>query len=106
MITLSVLSTQYVQVPIDTTFNGTPYNPTPDTVQMAFMLSPPDANPGSGDWKTASWVNLPPGGYAIRCLVGAANGGNVLPVANYNIWVKIADSPEVPVQNVGILRIV
>lgn len=105
MITLSVLDTRYVQVPLDTTFNGVPYNPTADVVQMAFMPSPPDANPGSGDWKAASWVTFP-GGYAVRCLVGTLNGGNVLTVGNYNIWTKVIDNPEVPVQNVGILRIV
>jgi hypothetical protein len=105
VITLSVLSTQYVQVPVDTTFNGTPFNPTGDPVAMAFMPSPPDANPGSGDWKTAVWQTLPNGVYAVRLLIGPGTGGLVLTVGNYNIWLRITDNPEIPTQNVGILRI-
>lgn len=104
MITMSVLSTQYVMVPVDTTANGAPYNPTADVVQMAFMLTPPGSNPGVSDWKTASWVTTSSGNYTVRCLVGPA--GTALAVGNYNVWIKITDNPEVPVQNVGILSIV
>lgn len=106
MITLSVLDTRYIQVTVDTTFNGAAFNPTADPVAMAFLPSPPDANPGSGDWKTASWQTLPAGVYAVRCLVGPANSGNPLAVGTYNIWVRITDNPEVPVENVGLLHIV
>lgn len=105
MITMSVLSTQYVQIPVDTTFNGTQYDPTADVVQMAFMLTPPGLNPGNSDWKTASWVSPGSGLYAIRCLVGPG-GSNPLSVGNYNVWVKVTDNPEVPVQVAGILAIV
>ena len=106
MITMSVLTTQYVQVPIDTTFNGSPYNPTADVVSMAFMPTTTNANPGVSDWKTASWVTPVAGSYAIRCLVGPSNGGNILTVGSYNIWVKIADNPEVPIEEVGIITII
>jgi hypothetical protein len=105
MITMSALSTQYVQVPIDTTFNGTPYNPTADAVAMAFMPSPPGAAPGTSDWKTGRWATLAPASWAARCLVGPATGGVALAVGVYTIWVQITDNPEIPTASVGLLQI-
>lgn len=103
MITMSALSTQYIQVPVDTTSDGFPYDPTADPVSMAFTVS---GNPSDADWHTALWHDLPPTGYVVRCLVGPANGGVVLPVGLYGMWVRITDSPEVPVENAGLLNIV
>lgn len=94
---LSVLSTEYVEVPITA-----PDNPTADTVQMAFILN--GASPGSGDWKSAIWTTVN-GVYYACCLVGPGSGGVVLAVGSYKVWVKITDNPEVPVRAPGNLTV-
>ena len=102
MITLSRLSTEYVLIEVAATISGVPVNPTGDTAQMAFMKS--GAIPGSGDWHAASWETAGTV-YYTRCLVGPANGGVVLAPGTWNIWVKVADSPEVPVRSPAQLQI-
>ena len=96
---ISQLSLQYVFVPVSVTaLDGTPYNPTGDTVELAFM---PQATqvPSSGDWQTAGWASsttnvLQP--YSAYCLVGP--GGTIqLGVGTYVIYVKITDVDEIPV---------
>ena len=108
VITISSLSTEYIQVPVEATVAGNAYNPTSDVVQFAFKL--PDAgNPTSGDWHNGSWDTTATGGYLAQCLVGPGVGGVVLAASSpaaYTIWVKITDSPEVPVHNAGLLKIV
>jgi hypothetical protein len=103
---LSQLATEYVLVPVTVTKAGEPYNPTGDTVQFAFA---PTATyvPQSADWQTGSWVTdttnvLYP--YSAQCLVGPAGTIN-LGIGNYVIYVKITDSPEIPVLTAGYLQI-
>lgn len=97
--TLSSLSIEYVRFEVVDEFAGT--NPTTLTVLIAFP-SRGDA-PVSGDWKTATW-ETEAGKYYARTLVGT--GGAVLAAGNYDVWVKLTDSPEVIQRNVGRLRIV
>lgn len=96
----SVLSCQYVPVLV----KAEAATPTSDTVQMAFVAS---GDPQSGDWNTASWAaqqNLPTTQGIAQCLVGP--GGTIaLATGTYTIWVKVTDSPEVPVQVAGLLTI-
>lgn len=98
-ISISHLSLQYVNVPVKAlTLSGAAYNPTADTVVMAFM---PQAtqSPQLADWQTAIWATrsgdiLNP--YAACCLVGP--GGTItLGIGTYIIYVKISDNPEIPV---------
>jgi hypothetical protein len=92
----SVLSTQYVQVPVTARGTAGSYNPTGDTVQFAFTpLSYPVTSPSS--WATGSWVTYPGPAYWAQCLVGPANGGTALSIGTYQVWLMITDSPEVPV---------
>lgn len=101
---MSRLSTQYVQVPVEAIVNGSAYNPTADTVQMAFMAG--WALPGNTDWLTASWSDsTAPGIWLAQCLVGPANSGKNLEPGTYAIWVRITDHPEVPVFTPGSLVI-
>lgn len=102
--TQSALSTELVQIKVAVTVNGAPYNPSSDVVAMAFM--PSGTNPTTSDWKTGSWQTDPGPTYWAQCLVGPANGGVVLAVGSYVVWLKIVDNPEVPVRQVGILQIV
>ena len=106
-ISISHLSLQYVGIPVKTvTLTGAAYNPTSDTVQMAFM---PQATqfPGNSDWQAAIWATLPGNviyPYAAYCLVGP--GGTVNPgMGTYVMYLKITDSPEIPVLVPGYLEI-
>jgi len=97
----STLSLQYVTAQI-TVQAG---NPTADTVQFAFTTA--GADPQPSDWKTGSWATvtgLPTGVYVAQCLVGPS-GAVQLTAGTYQVWVKITDSPEIPVLQAGTLQI-
>lgn len=103
---MSHLSVDYVQVPVSAHQAGTSYNPTGDTVQWAFL---PQATqvPGSGDWVAGSWDTVASNvlyPYAAKCLLGTA-GTTALTTGDYVAWVKITDSPGVPVLIAGNLEI-
>jgi hypothetical protein len=100
---ISVLSTEYVKVSVAQSVSGAVYNPTADTVQFAFLTSQ-TANPATNDWVTGSWETAGTRYYA-RCLLGPGAGGHPLAVGTYFVWLKITDSPEVPVRDVGTLRV-
>jgi hypothetical protein len=101
MAEMSVLDLEYVEVPVAFTIQGVVQNPTADAVQLAFPSAGVD--PVAGDWVTGSWeAGGPP--YVARALVGP--GAKVLGKGNYDVWVKVTDSPEVPVKKSGFLKIV
>lgn len=106
MLTLYAASLEYVRVPMAVEKSGAPYDPTADTVVMAFIAGP--AAPTSGDWKTASWdtdASTYPPTYYAQCLVGP--GGTVtLAAGTWTVWVKVTDSPEVPVKRAGQMKVV
>jgi hypothetical protein len=93
------LSLQYLGVPVTAvTLTGAAFNPTGNTVQMAFM---PQAtqSPQTSDWQAAIWGTntsnvLQP--YTAFCLIGP--GGTIqLGTGTYVIWVKVQGNPEIPV---------
>jgi len=103
---MSHLSLDYVQVPVTASQAGTSYNPTADTVQFAFMPQATQA-PQNADWVAASWDTAPTNilfPYTAKCLVGTG-GATALTLGTYYTYVKIQDSPEVPVNVVGHLQI-
>jgi hypothetical protein len=98
-IAISHLSLVYVFVPVSVTaLNGGSYNPTSDAVQMAFMPQVTQV-PQVSDWQAANWQSVPSNilePYSVYCLVGP--GGTIqLGIGTYVIYVKITDSPEIPV---------
>ena len=100
----SVLSTQYVQVPVTAFGTAGTYNPAGDPVAFAFVpVTYPVTEPAS--WATGSWATYPGPAYYAQCLVGPANGGTALSIGLYSIVVKITDDPEVPVLWPGTLAI-
>lgn len=103
-ISVSSLSTQYILVPVRAFKAGVLFNPTADTVQLAFMVS---GTPGTSDWKTGSWASTTAvnGVYLAQILIGPKNSGVVLALGSYTIWVQITDNPEIPVMAVGSLAI-
>lgn len=106
MLTLSTASLEYVRVPMSAESAGAAVNPTGDTVQMAFLAG--SGPPAGGDWKTASWdtdaTTYPPT-YSAQCLVGPS-GTVTLAAGIYSVWVKVTDSPEVPVKRAGQMKVV
>lgn len=103
VLTISSLSTEYVQVPVAATAAGVAINPTTDVVQFAFMAT---GSPGTTDWKLGSWQTIAPNTYLAQCLVGPGSGGVPLTAGTtYSIWIKVTDNPEVPVRQVGLLKI-
>ena len=97
-VAFSQLSLQYLYVPVSAVKNGAAYNPTGDPVAMAFM---PQATqvPQSADWQTAGWTTTQNAvyPYSAGCLIGP--GGTIaLTVGTYVVYVRVTDSPEVPVQ--------
>ena len=100
---ISALSLEYVRVPVAAKQAGAVVNPTADTVTMAFSAAGVD--PVAGDYKTASWetdATTTPSTYYARCLVGPA-GTVTLAAGTYEVWVKVTDSPEIPVKRSGTL---
>ena len=104
-VTISSLSTQYVQVPVRVWSQGVPYNPTGLTVQMAFVSG--WSGPTDDDWNTASWASTSTvnGFYLAQCLVGPGSGAVDLAVGTWNVWTLVEGDPEEPVQVSGTLTI-
>lgn len=98
---LSTASVEYVQVPVFAVENGDAVNPTNLTVTMGFATG--DSQP---TYVTASWDTddrTTPPVYRAQCLVGSAV---TLTAGLYRVWVKVVDSPETVVREVGLLRVV
>lgn len=106
MITRSILDTEYLVYPVAFVIGGTAQNPTGDSVQFAFMPNPANQNPGGGDWHNGTWITTGTGTYMAQVLVGPANSGINLTAGLYNVWIKITDMPEVPVNIIDLLQIV
>jgi hypothetical protein len=99
-------SLEYVQVPVHAESSGAQINPTTDAVHMAFL--PGSQAPEAGDWKSGSWdtdATTTPTTYRAQCLVGPS-GTVTLTRGTYAVWVKITDSPEVPMRPVGSLKVI
>ncbi len=101
---ISAASTEYVQVPVAADVNGSAVDPTSLTVSMGFGLT--DAQPTyvAASWDTDDRTNPPT--YRAQCLVGPDGGAAELEAGLYRVWVKVADSPETVVRQVGLLRVV
>ena len=97
---ISGQSTEYVKVPVAARASGAVVNPTSDVVAMALPYK--GVAPVSGDWKAASWETdstTTPATYYARLLVGPA--GTAYQAGTYDCYVKVTDSPEVPVLLAG-----
>lgn len=100
---MSTATKQYVWVDVAATKAGLVYNPTADTVQMAFVAA--GTTPVSGDFKSAVWdTDAAHGIYSAGCVVGPG-GTTTLSAGVYRVWVKVTDSPEIPIQEAGTLVI-
>lgn len=97
-------SLEYVTAEVDATLAGAPFDPTGDTVEMAFI--PLDqVEPGGADWVAASWETVGSGltvRYLSKCLVGPA-GATTLAPGLYQVFVRVQDVPEIPVKQAATL---
>lgn len=103
IIVRSVLSTDWVRIKVSAVVNGVYVDLSQDVVQFAFPVSA--VAPVSGDWKTGSWTTTTQvGQYWAQILVGPT-GSPVLAVGVYDIWIKVFDTPAVPTELRGQIRI-
>jgi len=100
--TISALSKEYIRVKVDAEKSGVTYDPTGDVVTFAFTTvnSPVGATWLAGTWETVN------GEHFARCMVGPAGTVTLVAGNTYIVWVKITDSPEVPIKNAGILQVI
>ena len=99
MQTLSSLATEFVRFHVTATLaDGTTLDLSNDTVQMAFV--PVGQKPATGDWRTATWVEP-----NVTGLLVGPDGGTVLAVGAYDVWLQVLDSTEHPTAKYDTLRI-
>jgi len=102
---VSSLATVYVKSDITDKVSGLSVDITGDAVQAAFVA--PGTDPDVGDWNSAIWqtdATTTPTTYTACCLVGPA-GVITLAKGRYEMWVKVTDSPEVPVLPAGAIEV-
>jgi hypothetical protein len=99
------MSTKYIDFNIGTVENlrarvvvsGDAVDPTGLVVELALVAE--GALPGGGDWETGTWENGGPPYYA-HVLAGV--GQTIDPTAGtYDLWLKLTDSPEIPIRLAG-----
>ncbi len=97
---ISVLSKEYRSWPVTATEAGVPVDPTDDPVYLAFAA---DADPPAGDdFVAAEWETIG-GAHFARVLIGP--GALELAAGAYRVWVKVTDSPEIPVLPIDTLSV-
>lgn len=100
---MSVLSTEYVLIPVQALVDGLSTDPTIYPVQFAFTAIGVD--PDLSDWVNGSWqAGTTNGLYMAQCLVGPT-GTITLTPGLWSIWIQITGNPEVPVLQPGLLQI-
>lgn len=103
MLSIPALSTEYIRVQVSAVKSGVAADPTADGVQFSF----PSEGTDPVTWYVGSWETvtsaLGVSTYYARCLVGPSGGVVNLVTGKYDIWVKVTDSPEIPVLNAGTL---
>lgn len=97
---------EYVYLPVKATNSaGASVDIDALTVEAAFVAGLDD--PAEDDWVAATWEAGGPdsaGYYQARVLIGT--GGDVeLAEGAWQAWVRVTDSPEVPVRHVGQLNV-
>ena len=95
--TIFATSVDYVSVPVVPRVKGELVDPTGDTVEMAFIPTS-QVEPQESDWHAASWSTVGQDAgvqYLANCLVGP--GAVELDAGVYSVFVRVTDSPEVPV---------
>lgn len=98
---ISTASKEYRSWPVIATVAGVPVNPTTGAVALAFKAD--GTVPLVGDFVAATWVTTP-SGYTARILIGTG-GDVVLAAGHYRVWLKVTDTPEIPVLPIDTLTV-
>jgi hypothetical protein len=93
-------SLEYVQCVVQVSAGNEAYNPTADEVQFAFVQG--SSYPST--WYTGSWTQNLQSQYVAQCLIGPAGTVTLTP-AQWTVWVKITDDPEIPIRTAGTVTI-
>lgn len=103
-IQMSSLSSEFIRSRVSAIEAGVAVDPTSDVVGFAFELLAvtEPASFTTGTWETDS--SGPDPVYYARIQIGPG-GDIVLANGEYYGWLKITDSPEIPVRRIGRLRI-
>ena len=104
---ISALATDTITWPVTATVNGVSYDPTGDTVRMAFTAL--TAQPAGTDWVTGTWGAGPLPGtwppiWLAGCLIGP-NGDASLTVGEYQVWVQVTDGTHTRIFQPGTLTV-
>jgi hypothetical protein len=99
---LSVLTRQYVELPVVYKVAGVEADPTGFPVRSAFVAE--GAEPEEDDFVAGTW-GTSDDGYVALALVGP-DGDHELTVGSYDGWVEVTATPEKVVALVDKLRIV
>lgn len=90
---------EYLKVTVEATRNGVAVDPSAGSVEFAFPLAgdpPSQWFPGGWERSNRTWF--------ARCLIGPGSPAN-LPEGVYAVWVRVANAPERPAREVGVLEI-
>ncbi len=104
-VTLSVLSTEYLRVPVYAKVAGKFVSLANATVHMAIIGPAPTASPVTGDWFLGAWdYDSTLETYFAQSLIGPS--GHSVTVGTHSVWLKVTLSPEAVVRRVGTLVVV
>lgn len=108
MLKIRATSLSYVRARVSARASGAAVNPTSDTVAVAFETTDAAPAAAAASWKSATWdtdTSTTPTTYRAQCLVGPSGTVN-LSAGTYYMFVKVTDSPEVPIMYSGIVQVV
>lgn len=89
---ISAASTEAIAIPVSHLVVGPPLDIT--TLAVSVALTPPDTNPVT--WAPATWQTINSQTCAV-VNVGPGTTVGVLAPAVYDCWVKVINTPEVPI---------
>lgn len=92
-------SREYLRYWVKAEVLGTKYDPTGNTVQFAF----PTTGGQPATWVDGIWETADKAHFAM-CLIGPTTP-MVLIAGTYDVYIKITDSPEIPVRKVDRLTV-
>ena len=96
---ISALSREYIHVAVTAAdVDGVAVDPTTDTVEIAVIAT--GTTVVSGDFNTADWGELGSDPYVAKVLIGPGGSPSIITLtagSTYDVYVRITDTPEIPV---------
>ncbi len=95
---VSTLSKEYLRYWVRSIQAGEDYDPTGNAIKFAVV--PEGTLPADADWADAEWEDAEGSHFAL-CLVGPGSDHGPVTPGEYDVYLKIFDSPETPVKLAG-----